>query len=48
MTVELTGNDQKLNAFLDMIENYGIEEIARTGMTALERGANTLKLDKNS
>ena len=27
-------------------EGYGIEEIARTGMTALERGANTLRLDK--
>ena len=29
-----------------MVESYGIEEIARTGMTAMERGANTLKLDK--
>ena len=48
MTIELTGNDRKLSAFLDMIVNYGIEEIARTGMTALERGANIHKLDKNS
>lgn len=48
MTIELTGSDQKLEAFLEMIENYGIEEIARTGMTALERGSNVLKLDKNS
>ncbi|MDY3032121.1 MAG: acetolactate synthase small subunit [Clostridia bacterium] len=48
MTIELTGNDKKLDAFLDMISIYGIEEIARTGMTALERGANVLKLDKNS
>lgn len=48
MTIELTGNDQKLEAFLEMIENYGIEEISRTGMTALERGSNVLKLDKNS
>lgn len=47
VTMELTGTDNKIEAFLDMIENYGIEEIARTGMTALERGANTLKLDKN-
>jgi acetolactate synthase small subunit len=29
-----------------MVEVYGIEEIARTGMTALERGANTLRVDK--
>ena len=46
MTVELTGNDAKIDAFLEMIGNYGIEEIARTGMVALERGANTLKIDK--
>ena len=46
MTIELTGNDRKLGAFLDMTSNYGIEELARTGMTALERGANTLKVDK--
>lgn len=48
MTIELTGDDRKIQAFLDMAEPYGIEEIARTGMTALERGANILKLDKNS
>lgn len=48
MTIELTGNDKKIEAFLEMIDGYGIEEIARTGMTALERGSNILKLDKNS
>ena len=46
LTIELTGGNGKLNAFLEMVEPYGIEEIARTGMTALERGTNTLKLDK--
>ena len=46
MTAEITGSDAKLDAFLRMVEMYGDEEIARTGMTALERGANTLKLDK--
>lgn len=43
---EVTGSDQKIEAFLNMVEPYGIEELARTGMTALERGTNTLKLDK--
>lgn len=43
VTIELTGNDSKINAFIDMVKQYGIEEIARTGMTALERGSNTLK-----
>lgn len=46
MTAEITGSDAKLDAFLRMVDMYGVEEIARTGMTALERGANTLKLDK--
>lgn len=46
VTAELTGSDKKIDAFIDMVSQYGIEEIARTGMTALERGSNTLKLDK--
>ena len=46
VTAEVTGSDQKIEAFLNMVESYGIEELARTGMTALERGANTLKIDK--
>lgn len=43
ITAELTGNDKKLDAFLEMLVPYGIEEIARTGMIALERGTNILK-----
>ena len=44
ITAELTGNESKLEAFLQILEPYGVEEIARTGMIALERGANTLKV----
>lgn len=46
LTAEITGPDRKVNAFIELVEPYGIEEISRTGMTALERGTNTLKLDK--
>lgn len=46
VTAEMTGNDNKIEAFLDIMEPFGIEEIVRTGMVALERGANTLKIDK--
>lgn len=46
VTIEITGPVTKIDAFIDLIAPFGIEEIARTGVTALERGANTLKLDK--
>lgn len=46
LTIEMTGNETKLDAFIEMIKTFGIEEISRTGMTALERGTNTLKIDK--
>ena len=46
LTIEMTGTKSKLDAFIEMIKGYGIEEISRTGMTALERGANILKVDK--
>lgn len=46
LTAEITGNNSKIKAFIELLEPYGIEEISRTGMTALERGANTLKADK--
>jgi acetolactate synthase-1/3 small subunit len=38
MNVEMTGNANKVTAFLNLIEPYGIEELARTGSVALKRG----------
>lgn len=35
--VEITGNEGKINAFYEMIEPFGIIELARTGNLALER-----------
>lgn len=46
LTIEMSGGENKLDAFLSMVGPYGIEEISRTGLTAIERGTNTLKLDK--
>jgi len=34
---ELTGDANKIQAFLDIIQPFGIEELARTGNLALER-----------
>lgn len=38
LTMELTGSQSKIEAFLKMFENYTILEIARTGITGLGRG----------
>lgn len=38
VTIELTGDDSKINALIELMEDYGIVEIVRTGIAALERG----------
>lgn len=43
MVLELTGTPSKLDAFLKVIEPYGIIEMQRTGVTVLARGRHTLK-----
>jgi acetolactate synthase-1/3 small subunit len=37
LTVEITGNESKVSAFLEMLEPYGILELTRTGKVALAR-----------
>ncbi len=38
LTVELSGPEAKLEAFIDMVRPYGIRELARTGIIAVQRG----------
>jgi len=38
VNIEMTGNGNKVTAFLNLIEPYGIIEMARTGNLALKRG----------
>ena len=35
---EISGEESKLRAFFDMMRTYGVIEVARTGITALQRG----------
>lgn len=39
MVIELTGHQDKLDAFLDLLQGYEILELARTGITGLTRGS---------
>jgi acetolactate synthase-1/3 small subunit len=39
MIIELTGNDEKLEAIKMMLQHFGIKEIVRTGKVALLRGS---------
>jgi len=38
MVIEVTGKQNKLDSFLDMLADYQILELARTGLTGLSRG----------
>jgi acetolactate synthase-1/3 small subunit len=36
--VEATGDDEKINSFLEAVSEYGVKEMVRTGTIALTRG----------
>ena len=42
LTIELTGDEEKITALIKLMEEYGIEELVRTGVTALQRGEKTI------
>ena len=46
LTVEITGTPDKLDAFLNLMKTHGVIELARTGITALARGAKTVRIDE--
>lgn len=39
ITVEMTGDQSKIEAFCELVSTYGIKEIARTGLAGLGRGS---------
>ena len=45
MTIEVTGAPSKIDAFVKLMQPFGIIEMCRTGVVALERGADTLFTD---
>lgn len=43
LILEVTGNQEKVSALISMLDGYGIKEVIRTGLTAIERGEEELK-----
>jgi acetolactate synthase-1/3 small subunit len=39
MIVEITGDRAKLDAFIESVDSFGVVELAKTGVTAMTRGA---------
>jgi acetolactate synthase-1/3 small subunit len=47
MCIEVTGTPSKIDAFVKLMQPYGILEMCRTGVVALERGSKTLFTEEN-
>ncbi len=46
LTMEITGTSQKIDALIGLMKPFGIKEVARTGITALSRGAKSVRIDE--
>jgi acetolactate synthase-1/3 small subunit len=46
LIVEITGGPDKIDAFLTLMKTFGVLELARTGITALARGAKAIRIDE--
>ena len=42
LTIAMIGDNQKTEAIIDLVKEFGVLELVRTGMIALERGADTI------
>lgn len=47
LTIEVSGNEDKVAALEDMLRQFGIKEIVRTGTIAIERGNRIIKVTNN-
>jgi acetolactate synthase-1/3 small subunit len=49
LTIEITGDEDKIDSLFNLLRGFGIKEIARTGRIAMTRGgASPLPVDKKS
>ena len=45
LIMEITGTSDKIDAFIRLMRPFRVKEVARTGITALSRGAKSIKVD---
>lgn len=43
LIIEATGSEEKIAGLIKLLDPYGIKELVRTGLTAMERGSEVLK-----
>ncbi len=48
LTIEISGSEDKVEALEDMLRQFGIKEIVRTGTIAIERGNRIIKVTPNN
>jgi acetolactate synthase-1/3 small subunit len=41
VTVEVTGDENKVNSLLGLLHDFGVKEVSRTGKIALTRGSSS-------
>ncbi|UCE15762.1 MAG: acetolactate synthase small subunit [Candidatus Bathyarchaeota archaeon] len=46
LMVEITGDANKIDAFIASMKPFGVKEVARTGITALSRGVKSVKIEE--
>ncbi|MBS7648947.1 MAG: acetolactate synthase small subunit [Candidatus Bathyarchaeia archaeon] len=45
LIIEITGDTDKIDAFIELMKPFGIREIARTGIAALPRGMRSVRME---
>jgi acetolactate synthase-1/3 small subunit len=43
MIIEVTGDEEKIDAIVQLLRQFGIKEMARTGKVSMVRGARVIK-----
>ena len=46
MSIEVSGREEKVEAFIELVAGYGIQELARTGVIAMSRGMQSERMQR--